>query len=55
MLKKGVHPNVVQERLGHASTQTTLDTHSHVAPGIQQAAAARSDEGFAAQPIPRVE
>lgn len=44
MLKQGVHPKVVQERLGHASIQVTLDTYSHVAPGIQQAAANRFDE-----------
>jgi integrase len=31
-----VHPKVVQERLGHASIQTTLDTYSHVLPGIQR-------------------
>jgi integrase len=42
MLKQGIHPKVVQERLGHASIQITLDTYSHVAPGLQQAAA----EGF---------
>lgn len=42
MLKQGVHPKIVQERLGHASIQLTLDTYSHVAPGLQQAAA----EGF---------
>lgn len=42
MLKQGVHPKIVQERLGHASIQMTLDTYSHVAPGLQQAAA----EGF---------
>jgi len=34
-----VHPKVVQERLGHASIQTTLDTYSHVLPGIQRAGA----------------
>lgn len=39
MLKQGIHPKVVQERLGHASIQMTLDTYSHVAPGLQQAAA----------------
>jgi len=42
MLKQGVHPKIVQERLGHSSIQITLDTYSHVAPGLQQAAA----EGF---------
>jgi integrase len=42
MLKQGIHPKIVQERLGHSSIQITLDTYSHVAPGLQQAAA----EGF---------
>ncbi|MFC1964752.1 tyrosine-type recombinase/integrase [Chloroflexota bacterium] len=44
MLKQGVHPKIVQERLGHASIQITLDTYSHVAPGLQQAAANRFDD-----------
>jgi len=38
MLKQGIHPKIVQERLGHASIQMTLDTYSHVAPGLQEAA-----------------
>jgi integrase len=46
MLKQGIHPKIVQERLGHSSIQITLDTYSHVAPGLQQAAAARFDEAF---------
>jgi integrase len=32
---------VVSERLGHASVMLTLDTYSHVLPGLQQAAAER--------------
>lgn len=32
MLKQGIHPKIVQERLGHSSIQITLDTYSHVAP-----------------------
>ena len=44
MLKQGVHPKIVQERLGHASIQITLDTYSHVAPGLQEAAAMHFDE-----------
>jgi integrase len=39
MLKQGVHPKIVQERLGRASIQITLDTYSHVAPGLHEAAA----------------
>ena len=44
MLKQGVHPKFVQERLRHASIQLTLDTYSHVAPGLQEAAAAGFDK-----------
>jgi integrase len=44
MLKQGIHPKIVQERLGHSSIQITLDTYSHVAPGLQEAAAQRFDE-----------
>jgi len=43
MLKQGIHPKIVQERLGHASIQMTLDTYSHVAPGLQEAAAVSFD------------
>ena len=44
LLKQGVHPKVVQERLGHATISTTLDLYSHVAPGLQEAAAAGFDK-----------
>jgi len=46
MLKQGVHPKIVQERLEHSSIQVTLDTYSHVAPGSQQAAANKFDDIF---------
>ena len=46
LLKLGVHPRIVQERLGHSSIQITLDTYSHVVPGLQEAAAARFDQAF---------
>lgn len=44
MLKQGVHPKIVQERLGHSTISTTLDTYSHIAPGLQQAAAKGFDD-----------
>ncbi len=44
MLKQGIHPKIVQERLGHASISMTLDTYSHVAPGLQDAAAKSFDD-----------
>ncbi|MFC2033801.1 tyrosine-type recombinase/integrase [Chloroflexota bacterium] len=43
MLKAGTHPKIVQERLGHSSIAMTLDTYSHVAPGLQEAAAEKFD------------
>lgn len=38
LMAHGVHPKVVQERLGHSSIMITLDIYSHVAPTLQQAA-----------------
>ncbi|SFB62745.1 AP2-like DNA-binding integrase domain-containing protein [Cohnella sp. OV330] len=35
LLKRGVHPKIVQERLGHSSITVTLDTYSHVLPNLQ--------------------
>jgi len=46
MLKQGIHPKIVQERLGHSTIAVTLDTYSHVAPGLQEVAAKRFDEAF---------
>ena len=46
MLKAGVHPKVVSERLGHASIAITLDTYSHVLPGLQQDAAHKFDRAL---------
>lgn len=43
MLGQGVHPKVVSVRLGHASLNITLDTYSHVLPGLQAAAAEALD------------
>jgi len=40
-LRAGVHPRVVQERLGHANVSITLDTYSHVDLDMQAAAAAK--------------
>jgi integrase len=46
MLKSGVHPKIVSERLGHATVAFTLDTYSHVVPGLQEAAALTFDENL---------
>jgi integrase len=39
-LGAGVHPKVVQERLGHAGVSITLDVYSHVSDGLHADAAA---------------
>ena len=46
LLSQGIHPKVVQERLGHAQISITLDTYSHVLPTMQREAAGRFDEMF---------
>lgn len=38
LLKQGVHPKIVSERLGHSNIGITLDTYSHVLPNLQQSA-----------------
>ncbi len=38
-LTAGIHPKIVQERLGHTTVAMTLDTYSHVTDTIQSAAA----------------
>ena len=40
-LEAGVHPKVVQERLGHATIAITLDTYSHAIPAMQEDAATK--------------
>ena len=44
LLKQGVHPKIVSERLGHSTVAITLDTYSHVLPGLQKDAAQRIDD-----------
>jgi integrase len=43
MLRQGVSAKVVSERLGHSAIGVTLDTYSHILPGMQEDAAARVD------------
>jgi integrase len=46
MLMQGVHPKMVSERLGHPSIGITLDTYSHMLPGMQTEAAQAFDALF---------
>lgn len=43
MLAAGINPKIVQERLGHSTITMTLDTYSHVLPGMQEEAARQID------------
>ena len=51
MLMSGIHPKIVSERLGHATVAFTLDTYSHVVPGLQEAAALKFDESLKVESI----
>lgn len=46
LLEAGIHPRVVQERLGHSSVAVTLDLYSHVAPDLQAEAAAALEDAL---------
>jgi integrase len=46
LLGKGIHAKLVQELLGHATISITLDTYSHVLPGMGDAAAGAMDEAL---------
>jgi len=43
LLLQGVHPKVVQERLGHSNISMTLDIYSHLIPSMGRAAADQLD------------
>ncbi|MGH8929919.1 MAG: tyrosine-type recombinase/integrase [Egibacteraceae bacterium] len=42
LLQAGVHPKVVQERLGHSTISVTYDTYTHSVPALQDDAAERA-------------
>jgi integrase len=44
LLSANVHPAVVQSALGHSSITLTIDTYSHVMPGLEEAAARSIDD-----------
>jgi integrase len=46
LLRQGVNPKVVSERLGHSTVAFTLDVYSHVLPGMQDEAARRIDSAL---------
>lgn len=44
LLKAGVHPKVVSERLRHSQISVTMDTYSHVMPSLQKEAASKIND-----------
>jgi integrase len=53
LIAQGEHPKVIQQRLGHASIRTTLDTYGHLFEGLDEAAADRLDAAFHTLPVDR--
>jgi integrase len=39
-----VHPEIVSEMLGHSGVSITLDTYSHVLPGLGEVAASAMED-----------
>ena len=46
LLSRGVHAKLVQELLGHSTIAVTLDTYSHVLPGLGDGLADTMDEAL---------
>ncbi len=52
LLQQGVSSKTVAERLGHSTVVVTLDTYSHVTPGVKEDAANRFEEALRQAEIP---
>jgi integrase len=46
LLTRSVHPKIVSEMLGHSSITITLDTYSHVIPGLGEVAASAMEDAL---------
>ena len=44
LLEQGIHPKIVQERLGHQTIGITMDTYTHVIKGLQKEAVEKMNE-----------
>ena len=49
LLSIGIHPRVVQDLLGHSGYTLTMNTYSHVVPGLHKEAANQMDRMFGRQ------
>jgi len=52
LLKRGINPKVIQERLGHSTIGITLDLYSHLTPGMQEEASNMINDLFADKRTP---
>jgi integrase len=52
LVSKGVYPKLVQELLGHSNVSITLDTYSHVLPGISNKTASAMDDALFSPKVP---
>jgi integrase len=52
LLAQNAHPKVVQELLGHSQITVTLDTYSHLIPGLAQEAAQKIDAVLTVDALP---
>lgn len=50
LLSADVHPKMVQSLLGHSSIEITLDTYSHVLPGMDERVATAMDDLLSDEP-----
>jgi integrase len=48
LFARGAHPKLVQELLGHSTVGITLDTYSHVLPGMGDLAANAMEDALSA-------
>ena len=55
MLKQGVRPKIIQERLGYSDISMTLNTYSHITPTMQGEAASKLDEILTPIPLEEFE
>ncbi|WP_084295934.1 tyrosine-type recombinase/integrase [Desulfitibacter alkalitolerans] len=52
LLKRGINPKVIQERLGHSTIGITLNLYSHLTPGMQEEASNMINDLFADKRTP---
>ena len=50
MLELGIHPKIVQERLGHSQIGVTMDIYSHVLPTLGKGAIERLNQALGEEP-----